>query len=77
MGNEVGRHPEGEAAQQLRSATDKSFQHHGGGGGGGGGRGVDDGGERRTFRQIYMLQGRIGEPSGFQVQTAVSFFVLL
>lgn len=65
MGNEVGRYPAASNNFQphssssssgggLNEGTGSSSCNNGSGGG--------DGGERRrTFRQIYMLQGRIGE----------------
>lgn len=66
MGNEVGREPEGGAQQQGRSLRD-NFIRFGASDGGtvsstavGAGDGDGDA-ERRRFRDIYMLQGRIGE----------------
>eukprot|EP00752_Nemacystus_decipiens_P010259 g9143.t1 len=79
MGNEVGREPEG--AAQQRSVLRGNFLRLGwadgivssvaeaGDGDGDGGGDVD--GERTRFRDLYMLQGRIGTGSHSQVFRAV------
>lgn len=62
MGNEVGREPEG--GGQQRSVLRGNFLRLGWADGAAGSIVVEDGdgdGERRRFRDLYMLQGRIGE----------------
>eukprot|EP00903_Cladosiphon_okamuranus_P009497 g9049.t1 len=86
MGNEVGREPEGGAQQQRRSLSLRdNFLRFGvadgvrtvsstavveAGHGNGNGHG-DREGQRRRFRDVYMLQDRIGTGSHSQVFLAV------
>ncbi|CAM9922951.1 unnamed protein product [Pylaiella littoralis] len=71
MGNNVGRHLEGAATHQPRRSVRENLQPNGGGEDDGASSGSGDDGERRTFRQTYMLEGRIGTGSHSQVFRAV------
>ncbi|CBN78657.1 myosin light chain kinase [Ectocarpus siliculosus] len=70
MGNEVGRQPGASAGEER--ILPRLLRRSGGILASGGGVGCDgDNNEHKTFRQLYMLQGRIGTGSHSQVFRAV------